>query len=122
MHPPGFLLDEHIPHAVARGLRRREPSIHILVVGYPSAPAVGTSDPDLLHWAEEHGCLFVTNNRATMSGHLRDHLAAGGHVPGILVISRRLSLGDVIDELYLVWAASHPDEYQDRIVYLPLTR
>jgi len=51
---------------------------------------------------------------------LRDHLAAGNHVPGILLIRRRYTWGQVIDDLYLIWDASTPDEYRDRIEYLPL--
>ena len=53
-----------------------------------------------------------------MPGHLRDHLAAGGHVPGILVVP--FPLGALVEELILIWGASLPDEYQDQIVYLPL--
>ncbi len=55
-----------------------------------------------------------------MPGHLRDHLAAGGHVPGILVVPFPLGIGALVEELILIWGASLPDEYQDQIVYLPL--
>ena len=33
-----------------------------------------------------------------------------------------LEIGALIEELILIWGASLPDEYQDRIVYLPLAR
>jgi len=55
-----------------------------------------------------------------MLGHLRDHLAGGRHIPGILVAPFPLDIGALIQELTLVWGASQPDEYQDQIVYLPL--
>ena len=55
-----------------------------------------------------------------MPGHLRDHLAAGRHIPGILVAPFSLNIGALIEELILVWGASQPDGYQDQIVYLPL--
>jgi hypothetical protein len=56
-----------------------------------------------------------------MPGHLHDHLAIGLHIPGILVVPRRLALGRVIDQLHLIWLASLPGEYQDQIVYLPIS-
>ena len=55
-----------------------------------------------------------------MPGHLRHHLAAGRHVPGILVVPFPLDIGALVEELILIWGASLPNEYQDQIVYLPL--
>lgn len=103
-------------------MRHREPEVHVFLLGAAGAPDIGTSDPDLLCWLEEHDCLLITGNRSTMPTHLRNHLASGRHGPGILIMSRRLSLGETIDELHLIWGASLPDEYRDRIVYLPISR
>ena len=123
MAHPCFLLDEHIPHAIARGLRLRDPAIQIFVIGGKSGePGIETPDPDLLRWIEEQDCWLVTNNRSSMPKHLSDHLAAGRHIPGILIVPRRLSLGEIIEELHLVWGASQPDDYRDLIVYLPVSR
>ncbi len=119
---PCFLLDEHIPHAIVNGLQRLEPAIRVFVIGRSNSPAIGTSDPDLLNWIERHNCLLVTNNRSTMPGHLREHLASGHHVPGILIISPRLALRVILDNLHLIWGAGFPNEFKDQIVYLPLKR
>lgn len=121
MNPPCFLLDENMPHrAIRKLLRQREPNIHIWVVGQQGAPSLGARDPELLAWIEEHRCLLVTRNRASMPGHLRDHLSAGSQIPGILIMPRRLTAWQVADELHLIWGASQPGEYQDQIVYLPV--
>jgi hypothetical protein len=103
-----FLFDEHIPNAIMRGLRRREPDIQIFRIGGAEAPAISTDDADLLKWIEEHDCLLITRNRASMPIHLRDHLTAGHHVPDILHVPKRLNLGEIIDELHLIWVASLP--------------
>ncbi|MFN8454132.1 MAG: hypothetical protein U0401_05565 [Anaerolineae bacterium] len=42
-------------------------------------------------------------------------------VPGTLIVPRRLALGLVIDQLHLIWQASLPGEYQDRLIYLPVS-
>jgi len=120
MSTRGFLIDENLPPVIAVQVCQHEPRIQALAIGQPGAPSKGTMDPQLLCWIEENDYLLVTNNRASMPGHLRDHLAAGGHVPGILVVPFPLGIGALVEELILIWGASLPDEYQDQIVYLPL--
>jgi hypothetical protein len=66
--------------------------------------------------------ILVTNNRKSMPRHLADHLALDRHIPGIFVIDPTQSMGQMIDELLLIAAASFENEYHDRIEYLPLTR
>src|SRR4051812_12732261 len=114
-----FLLDENVDLAIERGLRKREPAIVVYIVEHGEAPDLGTPDPDLLHWMENHGAVLVTNNRSTMPAHLMDHLASDGHIPGILIIPRNISVGNLVDESHLIWAASAADEYTDQIRYLP---
>ena len=64
--------------------------------------------------------MLVTNNRQSMPIHLRDHLADGRHVPGILTVRQpRTDWGTVVDHLVLIWHAVRPD-FRDRIDYLPL--
>jgi hypothetical protein len=120
MSTPRFLLDEHLPHLIADELQRREPTLQALTIGEPDAPRRGTLDPEILVWAEAHGYLLVTNNRRSMPAHLAAYLASGHHVPGILTTSFPLRIGPLIEVLLLVWGASFPDEYQDKITYLPL--
>jgi hypothetical protein len=118
--PPRFLLDEHVPHAIWSRLLRLDPEIDILAVGQPLAPPQGTSDPDLLAWIEETGYILVTANRRTIPEHVRAHYAAGHHIPGVLLLRRGASVGQVIEHLYLLWVASDAEEYVDRLLYLPM--
>ena len=121
MTPPRFLLDEHVPHAIQSQLLRLDSEIDVLAVGQPLAPPKGTSDPDILAWIERTGYILVTANRRTTPEHMRAHCAAAGHhVPGIFLLRRGASLGQVIEQLYLLWAASDAKEYVDRLLYLPM--
>lgn len=117
-----YLLDENLGARLHKALVRTAPDIIAWCVGDVGAPALGTKDPDLLLWCESHDFLLVTNNRRSMPVHLRDHLAAGRHVPGILVFRREMRIPDVIADLVLIWEASLPGEYQDQIRYLPIER
>jgi hypothetical protein len=116
-----YLLDEHIPPRLQAELIRREPGMVVHRVGEPGAPALGTLDPEILIWCEEHNCVLLTNNRRSMPRHLSEHLAAGHHVPGIFVVDMERSLADTVEDLILISLASFEAEYRDLIVYLPLS-
>jgi hypothetical protein len=115
-----LLLDEHVPLFVQVQLEQMEPGMHVYAIGDGIAPPRGTPDPDILYWIETHGCMLVTNNRATMPVHLQAHLAHERHVPGIVQLPRRMNVGAILDDLLLIASASLPGEFQDQIVYLPL--
>lgn len=114
-----YLVDENTTRAIVDQLHRVQPDIDILLVGDETAPSLGTLDPDILLWLEQENYCLVTRNRASMPGHLRDHLAAGHHIPGIFAIKPHSTIGQIIEELLLIWEASSPNEYQDRIEYIP---
>ena len=117
-----FLLDEHVPPFIQAQLARMEPNLRVYAINDGNAPVRGTLDPDILIWIETHDCLLVTNNRASMPGHLADHLARGLHIPGIIQLPRHMNVGAILDDLWLIWAAAQPGEFQDQIVHLPLRR
>jgi hypothetical protein len=47
-----YLLDEHLPRALAMAIRQRDPEIVVWRIGQPGAPPIETADPDLLLWCE----------------------------------------------------------------------
>lgn len=116
-----YLLDEHVDHSIRDGLHRRWPELVVYAVGDPGAPRRGTLDPEVLMWCEATDFVLVTNNRSSMPAHLREHLAAGHHIPGILMLNAGMSIGETIDELAVIWGASDPHEYVDQLRYLPET-
>lgn len=115
-----FLLDENVGEKYRKGIHARYSDIVVWRIGDPTAPPLGTLDPDILLWCEENDFALVTNNRDSMPDHLRDHLAAGHHFPGMFTLHENMSVGQTAEALALVWGASRPDEYTDRITYLPL--
>ncbi len=122
MNTPDFLFDENIPVAIATQLHRHAPQVKVYKIGEAPAPSKGTLDLDILLWLEENYCWLITNNRTSMPGHLFDHMNAGHHIPGIMIVPDPLNVGEVLAELILIWGASLPGEYKDRIVYLPVSR
>jgi hypothetical protein len=116
----GYLLDEHISHVLRRLLAEAEPAMQVHRVGDGIAPPLGTPDPDILLWIEERDLLLLTNNRASMPVHLAAHLRLGHHVPGIIQLPADPDQGLVVTDLILIWGAGLPEEFRDRITYLPL--
>jgi hypothetical protein len=117
---PRFLLDEHVNRAIQRQLRRLDNQIEVLAIGDPEAPPTGTLDPEILVWLESHGYLLITAKRSTMPRHFTAHLERGHHIPGIIWLRPGISLGRIIEELYLIWTASTAEEYQDALLFIPL--
>lgn len=113
-----FLADADFSGKIVGGCVRREPSIDFL-----SAHRAGLArvpDPQVLAIAAEQDRILVTHDRHTMPGHFGDFLAAGGTSPGVFVVSQDAPITEVIEALVLVWAATDPEEWRDRIVQLPL--
>ena len=116
-----YLLDENVAPLFRAELLKREPKPVVWRIGDPGAPPRGTPDPAILRWCEENSFILVTNNRKSIPQHLRDHLAEGRHVPGIFELNPDMGIGETIEELLLIWSASDADEYQDVLIYLPLS-
>lgn len=119
-----FLLDEDTHGGVAEAFRRRvrlgtPPPVDVVYVGDPLAPSKGIQDPDLLVWAEEHGRVLVSNDRSTLIGHFQSHLAAGRHSPGVLIVKPGTGVGQLISEIILISEACTPDEFVDRVQFIP---
>jgi len=116
----GYLLDENVPLVIQSQLAQMEPDLTVYAIGDETAPDKGTPDPDILIWIERHGCLLITNNRATMPIHLQEHLAQGRHIHGIVQLPKRMDISQVLEDLRLIYLIAEPDEFKDQIVYLPL--
>ena len=116
-----YLLDENVNPILRSALLRESPNLIVWQVGMLGAPALGTLDPEILIWCEENEFLLVTNNRKSMPTHLQDHLAQGRRAAGIFTLNAEMSVGETVEELILIASASDLVEYQDQILYLPIT-
>jgi Domain of unknown function (DUF5615) len=113
-----FLADEDLDAAIIRGLRSREPSVDILDV--KSSGLRGTKDPVLLEIAAEQDRILITHDRNTMTQHFWERLASGKSSPGLLIVpDLPNAIGAAIEWLFLIWGASEPEEWRDRIEYMP---
>jgi hypothetical protein len=118
-----YVLDEHLRgplwRAIQRYNARNDGGINAVRVGDPEGPALASGDPEILLWAEQVGRILITLDERTMSGHLAQHLQDGHHSPGIFMVRPASHIPDVVEFLALAAAASGPQEWSDRIAYVP---
>jgi hypothetical protein len=113
-----FLADEDLDANIIRGLRSREPAIDILSV--KTSGLRGAKDTNLLELAVREDRIILSHDRSTMSQYFVDRWQAGGsHMPGLFLVPQHRNVGEIIEVLLLIWAASEPDEWRDQITYLP---
>jgi hypothetical protein len=92
--------------------------IDAVQVGDPPDLPLGSKDPDILLWADRAGRLVVSRDYK-VPRHLRQHVAAGGHSPGVLLITRSADLADVIAALELIAHDGDLLAYADQYQYIP---
>ncbi|HEY3787424.1 MAG TPA: hypothetical protein VGL71_01160 [Urbifossiella sp.] len=120
MTPVGYLLDEHTPTYWAAEAQREEPSIEIMRVGTSGAPPYGTPDQDLLLFCEAAKLILVTCDRRSMYTHIANHLAGGGVFQGMLAIGRSVTTEQIVNDLVLIHAIHHAEDFIDTVMTLPL--
>jgi len=54
-----------------------------------------------------------------MPQHFGSFLISGRSSPGVFLVSQQVPIGEVIDALMLIWAASDLAEWKNRIVNIP---
>ena len=112
-----FLADEDFNRPILSGVKRREPAIDLVrvqEVGLKSHP-----DPAILTFAAREGRILLSHDYRTMPAHFREFVAKQSS-PGVFLFPQRVPIAQAIDTLVLIWAASGAEEWENRLVYLPL--
>jgi len=112
-----FLADVNLSAAIVEAVLRLEPSIDFR--SHRIAGPDRKADPEVLRIAAGSGRLLVTHDQNTMPAHFR-RFVLQQNSPGIIVIPQRMRVKFVAEDLLLMWAASDPDEWENRVIYLPL--
>ncbi len=95
-----LIIDQDFDHDIVRGLAQRIPNLDAvtaLEVGLSTA-----SDAELLAWADQAERIIVTHDRKTMPSHAGRRMTEGKRVFGVFVVSRRLQIVDVINDLEIM--------------------
>lgn len=104
-----FYIDEHVPKAVARGLRDR--GISVLTV--PEAGLLGRSDEWQLNFARKASRVLFTQD----ADFLRLH-ASGAEHAGIVYASQQTNIGEIVRGLTLVCGLLNPEDMEGHVEFL----
>lgn len=121
--PLAYVLDEHLRGMLWQAIQQHNAgSVHaidVTQVGDPVDLPFGSSDPDILLWAEKEGRIVITRDRKTMLSYLAAHLQAGRRSPGVFLLRPHATITQIIDYLVAAAHAGDPAAYQDRFEYIP---
>ncbi len=112
-----FQADADLKHAIVSATLRHEPAIDFQSA--IAADLAGRADSDVLAIAARDGRVLVSHDHRTMPAHFGEFIRKH-RSPGVVIASQRLPLSTVVEELLLIWAASDPYEWVNRIAHLPL--
>jgi len=114
--------DEDVNGDVIRGLLRRLPDADLVRVQDAGITGMeGFEDPDVLEWAASEGRVLITDDSNTMIAHAWARVNQGKPMPGLLVLTAGLPIGQAIHELVLIAACGQPDDFANPVRYLPLS-
>lgn len=112
-----FQADADLNHIIVKATLRREPAIDFQTAH--AARLTGVGDQQVLALAASEGRILVTHDRRTMPSHFVA-FAAHQTSPGVLIVSRKMPVAQVAEELLLIWTATDAEAWIKRIYSLPL--
>jgi predicted nuclease of predicted toxin-antitoxin system len=78
------------------------------------------TDDRVLEWASMEDRVVVSHDRNTMTNFIRQRIARGLPTTGLVIVDRWVAIGQAIDEILIAVHCGHPDEWIDRMIYIPL--
>ena len=112
-----LLADENFNQRILRGLRLRNSDLDLIVA--QRAGLCGASDPDLLGWAAERGRIVLTHDRQTMPRFAQVRIRAGEPMPGLIIVSDTMPVGEAIDVLFVCIECGTPQDFENLVFFLP---
>lgn len=112
-----YQADADLNQVIVTGVLRREPAIDFQTAF--AAGLEGVKDSEVLALAAQQGRILISHDRKTMPLEFATFITSN-QGSGVIIVSRKLPIEAVIEELLLIWAASSTEEWVNRIAKLPL--
>jgi len=112
-----FQADADLNQIIVKATLRLEPGIDFQTA--QMAGLAGLDDPDVLKLAAQQGRVLVSHDRKSMPKHFEQFIVSENS-PGMLIVSQKLPVSRMAEDLLLIWFASEPEEWVNRNRSLPL--
>ena len=114
-----FLVDENFNGRILRGLLRRLPELDV-VRAQDIEHIYQAGDPVLLQWVADEQRVVVSHDISTMAHYAYERVKRWQPMPGLFEVHPDLPIGQAIEDLVLIAAASLPGEWEGQVRFLPL--
>jgi Domain of unknown function (DUF5615) len=112
-----FQADADLNQTIVAALVRKNPAIDFRSAAVSSLR--GLSDAQVLALAAAEKRILVTHDAKTMPRHFAEFIQSHESC-GVIVVPQHLPVPIVVDELLLIASATTPEDWTNRICYLPL--
>jgi hypothetical protein len=113
-----FAADENFNYNIVRGLLRRKSDLDIIPI--QDVGLSGKDDATVLEWAAQENRILLTHDVTTITKYAYERINDGLPMPGVFEIKMNSPLRDIIEDILLLADYSYEDEWDGKIVYLPL--
>ena len=113
-----LVADENFNNDIVRGLLRIKPNLDIVRVQDVGLSA--QDDPAILEWAANENRVLLTHDVTTITKYAYERVEAGRYMPGVIEVSRKVSMGTAIEEILYLAEVCKYGELNGQIIYLPL--
>jgi hypothetical protein len=96
------------------------PIPYLDIVSVQDAGLSGADNATVLEWAAREGRVLLTHDVSTMTRYARERVRAGKPMPGVFEVSRKVPIGQAIEDLLLIAECSQEGEWEGQVRYLPL--
>lgn len=112
-----YQADADLNQAIVTGVLRREPSVDFQTAF--AAGLEGIKDPEVLMISARQERILVSPDRKTMPLEFAEFII-NNQSAGVIIVSRKIPIEVVIEELLMIWAVSNAEEWVNRIAKIPL--
>ena len=109
--------DADLNEDIVTGVLRRAPEIDFQTA--TEAGLQGVKDENVLEIASLEERILVSHDRKTMPKYFAEFISQNQSA-GVIIVSKKLEISLVIEQLILIWAASEAEEYVNSIRQLPI--
>lgn len=112
-----YQADADLNQAIVTGVLRQKPNLNFQT-SY-QAQLASLTDLEVLALAADQKLILVTHDRKTMPFHFAEFILTNQSY-GVLIVSKKVKIEIVINELILIWSASSAEEWINRLAKIPL--
>lgn len=113
-----FLADENFNGRIFRALRKQHPKIDIVRIQDENLD--GADDPTVLDWAAAERRILLSHDYKTIPGFAMERIEEGLPMPGVFICDTYIGVSSAVEDIALLAEASEDDEWEGKIIYLPL--